>query len=67
MSNPYSTFKDRKTVPLPQPTFDMLVQYRSMMAVTVPPGVNVSLHAAVHHALVTAMAVHAKENAHETR
>jgi hypothetical protein len=67
VTNPYSTFKDRKTVPLPQPTFAMLVQYRDAMALTVPPGVSVSLHAAVHHALVTAMAAQAKEQTNEVR
>lgn len=50
-TNPHSTWKARKTVPLPQITFDLLEAYRVSLQAEMPPGVVVSLHSAVHHAV----------------
>lgn len=53
----HSIVKDRKQVPLPLVTFRALSKYRDSLQADVPPGVNVSLHAAVHHALAIAMSM----------
>lgn len=49
--NPFSTWKGRKTVPVPQVTFNMLEAYRASLQAEMPPGVSVALHSALHHAL----------------
>ncbi len=59
----------RKQVPLPMKTFEELAKYRESLQREFPPGVTVSLHAAVHHALALASSIRAQpmESANEVR
>jgi hypothetical protein len=50
-TNPHSTWKNRKTIPVPPITFDLLDAYRANLQAEMPPGVTVSLHSALHHAV----------------
>ena len=52
--NPHSTWKVRKQVPLPLVTYDMAIKYRDAIAADLPPGVFLSMHSAIHHALSVA-------------
>jgi hypothetical protein len=56
-SKQFSIHTERKQVPLPMVTFDLLTRYRDSLQHETLPGVTVSLHAAVHHALSLASSV----------
>lgn len=67
--NPHSISKERKQVPLPLVTFDLLTKYRDSLQAETLPGVTVSLHAAAHHALSLAASLRnlQPEQPHEVR
>jgi hypothetical protein len=56
MINQFSTWKLRKQIPVPIPTYELIMAYRNEIAKTMPAGTQIPMHAAILHAVQTAQA-----------